>query len=74
MERQRNPTLPRFALGSTSFHPTYNHYKFDAYQKGIDGMVGMSITIIIATATVAVLPSLSPVITAIINAVANGIQ
>lgn len=49
-------------------------YKFDAYQKGIDGMVRMSITIIIATATVAVLPSLSPAITAIINAVTNGAQ
>ncbi|MEA5449821.1 hypothetical protein VB780_14655 [Leptolyngbya sp. CCNP1308] len=49
-------------------------YKFDAYQKGIDGMVRMSITIIIATATVAVLPSLSPAITAIINAITSGSQ
>ena len=49
-------------------------YKFDAYQKGIDGMVRMSITIIIATATVAVLPSLSPAITAIINAITSSTQ
>lgn len=46
-------------------------YKFDAYQKGIDGMVRMSITIIIATATVVVLPSLSPAITALITALTN---
>jgi hypothetical protein len=46
-------------------------YKFAAYQKGIDGMVRMAITIIIATATVAVLPSLSPALTALITALTN---
>lgn len=46
-------------------------YKFDAYQKGTDGMVRMAITIIIATATVVVIPSLSPAITALINALTN---
>lgn len=43
-------------------------YKFDAFQRGTDGMVRMAITIIIATATVVVLPSLSPAIIALINA------
>lgn len=43
-------------------------YKFDAYQKGTDGMVRMATTIIIATASVVVLSSLSPSITAIITA------
>lgn len=46
-------------------------YKFDAYQKGTDGMVRMAITIIIATATVVVIPSLSPAITALVNALTN---
>ncbi|WP_353743924.1 hypothetical protein [Microcystis sp. LSC13-02] len=43
-------------------------YKFDAYQKGTDGMVRMATTIIIATASVVVLSSLSPAVTAIITA------
>lgn len=46
-------------------------YKFDAYQKGTDGMVRMAITIIIATATVVVIPSLSSAIAALINALTN---
>ena len=40
-------------------------YKFDAFQRGTDNMVRMAITIIIATATVVVIPSLSPAIVAI---------
>ncbi len=49
-------------------------YKFDAYQKGTDGMARMSNTIIIATASVVVLSSLSPTITALVVALtaANG--
>ena len=43
-------------------------YKFDAYQNGTDGMVRMATTIIIATASVVVLSSLSPAVTAIITA------
>jgi len=43
-------------------------YKFNAYQKGTDGMVRMATTIIIATASVVVLSSLSPAVTAIITA------
>ena len=43
-------------------------YKFDAYQKGTDGMVRMATTIIIAAASVVVLSSLSPAVTAIITA------
>jgi hypothetical protein len=43
-------------------------YKFDTYQKGTDGMVRMATTIIIATASVVVLSSLSPAVTAIITA------
>ena len=46
-------------------------YKFDTYQKGTDGMVRMATTIIIATATVVVLSSLSPAITAIITALST---
>ena len=46
-------------------------YKFDAYQKGTDGMVRVAITIIIVTATVVVIPSLSPAIAALINALTN---
>ena len=37
-------------------------YKFDADQKGTDGMVRMATTIIIATASVVVLSSLSPAV------------
>ncbi|MGI0484436.1 hypothetical protein ACN4EK_03305 [Pantanalinema rosaneae CENA516] len=43
-------------------------YKFDAYQKGTDGMVRMATTIIIATASVVVLSSLNPAITALVTA------
>ena len=43
-------------------------YKFDTYQKGTDGMVRMATTIIIATASVVVLSSLGPAITAIVAA------
>ena len=46
-------------------------YKFDAFQRGTDGMVRMAITIIIATATVVVLPSLTPAIVTIINALVS---
>ncbi len=46
-------------------------YKFDVYQKGTDGMVRMATTIIIATASVVVLSSLSPAVTAIITALSN---
>ena len=46
-------------------------YKFDTYQKGTDGMVRMAITLIIATATVVVIPSLSPALTALINALTH---
>lgn len=43
-------------------------YKFDAYQKGTDGMVRMATTIIIATASVVVLANLSPAVNALITA------
>ena len=46
-------------------------YKFDAFQRGTDGMVRMAITIIIATATVVVLPSLIPAIVALIDTFAQ---
>jgi hypothetical protein len=46
-------------------------YKFEVYQKGTDGMVRMATTIIIATASVVVLSSLSPAVTAIITALSN---
>ena len=46
-------------------------YKFDAFQKGTDNMVRMAITIIIATATVVVLPSLIPAIVALIDTFAQ---
>jgi len=46
-------------------------YKFDAFQKGTDNMVRMAITIIIATATVVVLLSLSPATVALIEAFAQ---
>ena len=49
-------------------------YKFDAFQRGTDGMVRMAITIIIATATVVILPSLSPAIVALIEAFATAAQ
>lgn len=42
-------------------------YKFEVYQKGTDGMVRMATTIIIATASVVVLSSLSPAVTAILR-------
>ena len=47
-------------------------YKFDAYQKGTDGMVRMATTITIATASVVVLSSLSPAVTAIVTALSAG--
>lgn len=43
-------------------------YKFDAYQKGTDGMVRMATTIIIATASVVILAGFSPAVNAIITA------
>ena len=43
-------------------------YKFDAYQKGTDGMVRMANTIIIATASVVILAGFSPAVNAIITA------
>jgi|GEM_PF-1237723 len=46
-------------------------YKFETYQKGTDGMVRMATTIIIATASVVVLSSLTPAITAIVTALSN---
>jgi hypothetical protein len=46
-------------------------YKFDAFQRGTDSMVRMAITIIIATATVVVLPSLIPAIVALIDTFAQ---
>ncbi|MDB9524518.1 hypothetical protein PN498_00835 [Oscillatoria sp. CS-180] len=46
-------------------------YKFDAFQRGTDNRVRMAITIIIATATVVVLPSLSPAIVALMEAFAQ---
>jgi hypothetical protein len=49
-------------------------YKFDAYQKGTDGMVRMATTIIIATASVVVLSSLSPAVTALITALSAHAQ
>lgn len=45
--------------------------KFDAFQRGTDNMVSMAITIIIATATVVILPSLSPAIVALTGAFAQ---
>ncbi|MDX2239355.1 MAG: hypothetical protein NW224_01615 [Leptolyngbyaceae cyanobacterium bins.302] len=42
-------------------------YKFDAYQKGTDGMVRMANTIIIATASVVILAGFSPAVNAIIT-------
>lgn len=49
-------------------------YKFDAYQKGTDSMVRMATTIIIATASVVVLSSLSPAVTALITALSAHAQ
>ncbi|MDX2097350.1 MAG: hypothetical protein SFW36_06200 [Leptolyngbyaceae cyanobacterium bins.59] len=46
-------------------------YKFDTYQKGTGGMVKMATTIIIATASVVVLSSLSPAVTAIVTALST---
>jgi len=46
-------------------------YKFDAYQKGTYGMVRMARTII-ATASVGVLSSLSPAVTAIVTVFSAG--
>jgi predicted nuclease with TOPRIM domain len=42
--------------------------KFDAYQKGTEGMVRMATTIIIATASVVILAGFSPAVNAIITA------
>ncbi len=41
-------------------------YKFDAHQKETDGMVRMATTIIIATASVVVLSSLSPAVSVVV--------
>lgn len=46
--------------------------KFDAYQKGTDGMVRMANTIIIATASVVILAGFSPAVNAIITALFAG--
>ncbi len=43
-------------------------YKFEVYQKGIDGMVRMATTIIMATASVVILSNLSPAINTLITA------
>lgn len=48
-------------------------YKFDTYQKGTDSMVRMATTIIIATASVVVLSSLSPAVMALVTAFAASI-
>ncbi len=46
--------------------------KFDTCQKGTNGMVRIATIIVIATAAVVVLSSLSPSITAIIHALSAG--
>ncbi|URR34815.1 hypothetical protein NBE99_09190 [Thermosynechococcus sp. HN-54] len=46
-------------------------YKFEVYQRGTDAMVRMVTTIIIAAASVVVLASLSPSITALVSAIAH---
>ncbi|WP_460192990.1 hypothetical protein [Thermosynechococcus sp. FA-CM-4201] len=46
-------------------------YKFEVYQRGTDAMVRMATTIIIAAASVVVLSSLSPAITALVSAIAH---
>ncbi|WNC21782.1 hypothetical protein RHG98_10350 [Thermosynechococcus sp. PP22] len=46
-------------------------YKFEVYQRGTDAMVRMETTIIIAAASVVVLASLSPAITALVSAIAH---
>ncbi|MDG2991854.1 hypothetical protein L3556_13075 [Candidatus Synechococcus calcipolaris G9] len=45
--------------------------RFEAYQKGSEAMVRMATTIIIASASVVVLSSLSPAITALVTAIAH---
>ncbi len=51
-------------------------YKFDTYQKASDSMVRLATTIIVAAATVAVLPSalrgISPLINALVTGVGSG--
>ena len=49
-------------------------YKFDTYQKASDSMVRLATTIIVAAATVAVLPSALSAISPLINALVTGIE
>ncbi len=48
-------------------------YKFDTYQKASDSMVRLATTIIVAAATVAVLPSALRGIYPLINALVTGV-
>ena len=48
-------------------------YKFDTYQKASDSMVRLATTIIVAAATVAVLPSALRAIYPLINALVTGV-
>ena len=48
-------------------------YKFDTYQKASDSMVRLATTIIVAAATVAVLPSALSAISPLINALITGV-
>ncbi len=48
-------------------------YKFDTYQKASDSMVRLATTIIVAAATVAVLPSALSAIAPLINAFVTGV-
>ena len=48
-------------------------YKFDTYQKASDSMVRLATTIIVAAATVAVLPSALSAISPLINALVTGV-
>ncbi len=49
-------------------------YKFDVYQKGTDCRVRRATTMIIATASVVVLSSLSPAVAAIVTALSANAQ
>ncbi len=49
-------------------------YKFDTYQKASDSMVRLATTIIVAAATVAVLPSALRGISPLINALVTGVK
>ena len=48
-------------------------YKFDTHQKASDSMVRLATTIIVAAATVAVLPSALSAISPLINALITGV-